>query len=157
MEVVLLLVAGLVVWWVVSRRRREAATLANIHAVRSQDAIDSRVIALLHEFPGMTDEQIATLARDELLNARIHDPVALMWASAETVARLRRTIALQHHRRAREPLPATAPKAKKRDGGVKAILPPSKVVRAKNCPHCDARIRGDAWRCPKCATYINEG
>lgn len=63
-------------------------------AIDPQRAVEARVVALMFEFPTMSDADVATLARDEVLNAAGHEPALLRWATEETVARMRRTIVL---------------------------------------------------------------
>lgn len=46
----------------------------------------------LAKYPGLGDEEIAQLMRDELVNRRIATPANWAWATAEVVGRLRRTI-----------------------------------------------------------------
>lgn len=103
----------------------------------------------MSEMPALNDEQVATLVRDALLNARIHDEVTLSWATSETVARLRRTVAIELARRAHEVAKSIreVPKPKKKKDQ-------PRIVRAKNCPRCDQRVRGDAWKCPRCLNAI---
>lgn len=164
MELVLLLLAAGVVWWFVAKRRREGA----VHTVHSQNAVERRIFELMHEFPAMTDAQIATLVRDELLNARIHDPKMHSWANEETVARLRRTIFLELARRERDaslsaspekaPPPEKETRKKSAPKTTPRLPPPKKaaeVVRAKDCPHCSKRVRGDVSKCPHCSGHIS--
>jgi hypothetical protein len=65
-------------------------------------AVDRRILALLVEFPEMTDLDIAHLAHDELVNNRISSRAALNRASPYSVARIRRTLLVTHARNLRK-------------------------------------------------------
>ncbi|MBS2020460.1 MAG: hypothetical protein JST00_46815 [Deltaproteobacteria bacterium] len=63
-----------------------------------QARVEERLFALMVEFPQLPDEQIALFARDEIIAHQGNDPAFLEWATAETVARIRRTVLLAHAR-----------------------------------------------------------
>lgn len=64
--------------------------LNGVH-VNPQQVVEHRTWSLMCEFRELSDQDIATLVRDEILNARGEDNALLRWATPETVARLRRT------------------------------------------------------------------
>ncbi len=73
---------------------RNSAGNAKVRRARALDEAEARSVALLEEFPGATDGEIATLIRDEYENARTMTPERREAASAETVGRVRRTLVL---------------------------------------------------------------
>jgi hypothetical protein len=85
----LLVVAVGIVGWVLARRRSGRAERTE----QAQDRVEALAMRVLAAHPSFSDEQVATLVRDDLTNAKEHDPAFHVWASPETVARLRRTTA----------------------------------------------------------------
>jgi len=67
--------------------------------VNAQKLVEGRILALMAEFPTLADSDVATLTRDEILNAVGEEPALLKWATDGTVARLRRTLMLAALRR----------------------------------------------------------
>ncbi len=80
------IVVGLVYWV------RAKGNAVGREASRRQ--MELVAVNLLAEFPGLDDEQIATVMRDMLQNDGDFDSARLFWASADTVGRVRRTIAI---------------------------------------------------------------
>lgn len=90
MEVVLVIVGLAVVAWLLLRRKHERSIKEDAGAQR---AVEALALRLLERYWDQTDEEIATLVRDELLNAGQRHPSLFKWATTDTVSRLRRTIA----------------------------------------------------------------
>lgn len=67
-------------------------------AAPHQRHMERRLARLMLEFPQATDEQVATLAHDELISQRVTAPGAVAWCTAEHVARVRRNIVLSRFR-----------------------------------------------------------
>lgn len=126
------LVVLAVVVWAVARGVSGNTRAADDQA---QGFVEQRVVALLQEFPRLGDEQIATLVRDELLNARRKDPAYFRWAVPETVTRIRRTIVLAV---ARERVLAEAEPAEEDD------------PKYRRCPACFKKNRRSRHFCRYC-------
>lgn len=71
------------------------------HEIQTQS--EQRALHLLAEFPSLSDEEIATLMRDELLNMRSTERGYFEWATPATVGRMRRTVVVEAVRAARNP------------------------------------------------------
>lgn len=82
--------------------------MARNRAVRAHQAEDVRLrserraLELLVEFPEATDDFIAQLMRDELMNMRSQHREYYDWATPDTVGRMRRTLVVEAVRRSRE-------------------------------------------------------
>lgn len=74
---------------------------AQIRARSEQRALD-----LILEFPHESDAFIANLMRDELINMRSPHREYFAWARADTVGRIRRTLAVTYARNVRSMPPA---------------------------------------------------
>lgn len=88
-ELLLLVVVAiaLAIWLVVRSTRRAAADLG------AQGIAEQLALALIEQYPSADDEEIVQLMRDDLLNRRAREPLLFQWANAETVGRVRRTVA----------------------------------------------------------------
>lgn len=64
--------------------------------------VEERLAALLSEFPRMSDEEVATLLRDELENERCKDMRFFHYATAHTAGHIRRTAVVAALREGRE-------------------------------------------------------
>lgn len=64
--------------------------------IRQQSEL--RALSLLVELPNLSDEDIALLMHDELVNMRCTTQAYFQWATPETVGRVRRTALLAIHR-----------------------------------------------------------
>jgi hypothetical protein len=85
-EVLLVLaVLGGGIWFLVSRQKNAATNDA------AQAWVEDRMLHLLRMDPNASDQVIATLVRDEIVNTRRRHPAFFAWAVPETVARLKRT------------------------------------------------------------------
>lgn len=84
--------------------RLDAARLAAEHARAHeiQTLSERRALELIVEFPQLSDVDIATLMRDELLNMRSRDQRYFAWATPETVGRMRRTLVIEAVRAERD-------------------------------------------------------
>ncbi len=78
------------------RARFESVAVARREEIQGRSEI--RAVELMIEFPTLSDDEIATLMRDELINRRSREPRYFEWATTETVARMRRTIIVEHVR-----------------------------------------------------------
>ncbi len=107
--------------------------LNGVH-VNPQHVVEHRTWSLMSEFPELPDHDIATLVRDEIINARGDDQALLKWATADTVARLRRTVAVQLVRRERE-FEAAAPRAAEEQAARAAAEARSAAHPAWSAPH----------------------
>lgn len=96
MEIIVIGLIAFVGWYVWIRPRQDVSR--EMRNDSAQTWVERRVIEILHEDPNAPDEVIAQLVRDELVNYRIRDPEFFAWASAETVARIKRT-AIRHMRK----------------------------------------------------------
>ncbi len=63
---------------------------------------EKRALDLLLEFPTLTDQDIANLMRDELMNMRTPHREYYAWATADTVGRVRRTLLVTYVRTVRD-------------------------------------------------------
>jgi hypothetical protein len=68
---------------------------------QARNIVEQRAIELLVEFPHLPDETLGQLMRDELINRRLHDPSLFVWATPETVGRIRRSLLVEMHRQQR--------------------------------------------------------
>jgi hypothetical protein len=104
---ILAILAARYLWlWTRNRRQRRLKIL---------DLVERRAVDLMFEFPDATDEDIATLLRDELDNHRVEEREAFEFATRATVSRMRRTIVLSAVRESRKELEgASSPGRKKR-------------------------------------------
>lgn len=91
MDVLIAIAIVALAWVLLSWRKHNQ----NVTRIQACDLIDRQLVGLIEEFPALNNEQIATLARDEMLNVRISNRDALTYASEETVGRLRRTLVVQ--------------------------------------------------------------
>jgi hypothetical protein len=71
-------------------------------SARVQLESEKKALALAVEFPQLSDEEIALLMRDELINMRTPHVEYFNWAVPETVGRMRRTLLVEAVRRQRE-------------------------------------------------------
>ena len=125
-EVLLVIVGLAVVAWLLLRRKHERSIKEDAGAQR---AVEALALRLLERYWDQTDEEIATLVRDELLNAGQRHPSLFKWATTDTVSRLRRTIVRSVVER-----PSGGP----RD------------PRLTVCSQCDGAVSRYALSCPHC-------
>jgi hypothetical protein len=80
-----LVVFGIIAWIVVTIRGKRARARDEA----AQTAVERRCLDLMVQFPKASDEEIAQLIRDDLVNRRVRYVELFKWASAETVGRVR--------------------------------------------------------------------
>lgn len=140
---------------------------------RPQAAVERRCWAIMVEFPELSDEEVALLVHDEIVNAMGYATEYLAWATAQTVARLRRTAVISYIRdeRARGQLqqgvspevnqpracrqchrtnPSWATECQTCSGG---LVGDEAGVFVRNCPGCRRRVR-KAATCGACGTAL---
>ena len=137
---------GLMVW-LLRRPKARAVEASHRQSVNraAQDAVEALTLELLVEYGKLDDAGVAQLVRDELLNRRWADSATMAWATEETVARMRRTLArhlIAAERGRAHGIDVTAESQRAKE------LPPT--VRLKTCKTCGVENRGDARTCRKC-------
>ena len=100
-----------------------------------QARVEERLFALMVEFPQLPDDQIALFARDEIIARQGNDPAFLEWATADTVARIRRMVLLAHARQ---------------QAAESAALAASGQVP---CRACGRYIRAGSLKCIQCGAW----
>jgi len=93
MSLFYLLVFAIAAYLVWSRNRARA-----VLEEEALTLVERRASKLLTEFPDLSDEAIALLIRDELQSRRVRGSEAYRVASAQTVGRVRRTMAIARER-----------------------------------------------------------
>jgi hypothetical protein len=67
---------------------------AAVYEDNVQRTVELRILHIMAEFPELTDESVAVLMRDELVNTHVREEAPYRWATPDTVARLRRNVGL---------------------------------------------------------------
>jgi hypothetical protein len=84
-----------------NRSKKNAAVYAErMHEIQTES--EKRALDLIAEFPDINDEGLALMMRDELMNNRIQGQEWYRWATPDTVARMRRTLAVTIERKRRK-------------------------------------------------------
>lgn len=80
----ILIVVGAI--WYFRRKKKRSAALSDA----GQRWVEDRIIDILSKDAHLTDDMVALMIRDEIVNAQVRDPEVFAWAIPETVARMRR-------------------------------------------------------------------